>query len=91
MMTMINVHRTGRIEFSDKWEGDAICLGKATRAELKRAKVWARLAYDGVTLLVPGIPEAETEQEALEALWRWRGRVFERHAPSTQSPDGRAA
>ena len=67
MMTMINIHRTGRIEFSDKKEGDAICH-RATRAEIKRAKVFARLSYDGVTLLVPGIPEAETDEEALAAL-----------------------
>ncbi len=30
--------------------------------------VCARHAYDGVTLLVPGIPEAESYQEALRAL-----------------------
>lgn len=31
----------------------------------------ARHAYDGKTLLVPGVPEAETEDEALDALIRF--------------------
>jgi len=35
----------------------------------------ARHAYDGRTLLVPGIPEAETEQEALTALLAFRGHM----------------
>lgn len=31
-----------------------------------------RLAYDNETLLVPGIPEAENQEEALEALQKFR-------------------
>jgi hypothetical protein len=32
----------------------------------------ARHAYDGETLLVPGVPEAETQAAAMDALLRWR-------------------
>jgi len=31
----------------------------------------ARHAYDGELLLVPGVPEADSEEEALTALIRW--------------------
>lgn len=31
----------------------------------------ARLAYDGETLLVPGVPEAETDDGAVDALLAW--------------------
>ena len=31
----------------------------------------SRLAYDGKTLLVPGVPEAETDDEAYEAFEKW--------------------
>ena len=71
MKTLINVHRSGRIEFSDKWEPEAICLGEANREVLKRAQVRSRLAYDGVTHLVPGIPETDTDVAAYEALQTW--------------------
>ena len=32
----------------------------------------SRHAYDGKTLLVPGIPEADSEEEAFQALLRFR-------------------
>ncbi len=31
---------------------------------------------DGVTLLVPGVPEADTDQEAYDALVRWTRWAF---------------
>lgn len=38
-------------------------------------EVLARHAYDGETLLVPGIPEADTDDQALEALIAFRRQV----------------
>lgn len=47
-----------------------ICRGpaKAVRAKISVA---ARLAYDNVTLLVPGVPEADTPNQAVDALIGW--------------------
>lgn len=46
--------------------GLTVCRGDA-RAMKRAVEVVARHAYDGRTLLVPGIPEADTEVEALAA------------------------
>ena len=37
-----------------------------------------RHAYDGTTLLVPGVPEAPDQDAALEALATWRDWSFQR-------------
>lgn len=51
-------------------------VGSANNRDAKRFKeivsVNARHAYDGVTLLVPGIPEARNDDEAMDALLRFR-------------------
>lgn len=39
-------------------------------------EVLARHAYDGETLLVPGIPEATCDADALDALLAFRRRVI---------------
>ncbi|UWQ00832.1 host nuclease inhibitor protein [Aliiroseovarius crassostreae] len=36
----------------------------------------ARLAHDNRTLLVPGVPEAETDKQALDAFDEWVGWIF---------------
>ena len=47
------------------------------RARLEdRVSARARHAYDGETLLVPGLPETE-DDDALEVLNRWRDRAFQ--------------
>ncbi|MFN6055925.1 MAG: hypothetical protein ACK47C_07815 [Paracoccaceae bacterium] len=38
--------------------------------------VKARHAYDGKTLLVPGIPEAADDQAAIDALDKWKAWAF---------------
>lgn len=51
-------------------------VGHATNKDAKRFKdiisVNARHAYDGVTLLVPRMPEARDQNEALDALLYFR-------------------
>lgn len=68
---------SGLIEFGDalpanKADGGAIEIAKGPRAFLKTVvSVLARHGYDKGVLLVPGVPEAEDEQAAEDALWRW--------------------
>lgn len=38
-----------------------------------------RHGYDGTTLLVPGVPEARSDEDALEALERWRDWSFQHY------------
>lgn len=44
----------------------------------EKMNVWARHAYDGTSLLVPGIPEAKDPAEAVDALYKWLGFLNER-------------
>lgn len=48
-------------------------------------EVVSRHAYDGETLLVPGIPEAETDDQALDALIAFRHEVMRRLAEEAQT------
>lgn len=54
-------------------------VGHATNRDAKKFKsiisTYARHAYDGVTLMVPRMPEAETQDEALDALQWFRALV----------------
>lgn len=56
-----------------------IARGPAKKVrEFMQAK--ARHAYDGKTLLVPGVPEAEDQTAGLEALKKFKGWI-RAHAP----------
>lgn len=62
-------HANGRIRWSRRY----ILTAKPIAAELARSrhykmavKVWARLAYDNRTALVPGLPERHGDYAALE-------------------------
>lgn len=60
--------RDGRIEFGRRSPRNALPLATGPLRRLRGivcAK--ARHAYDGSTLLVPGVPEAETDTDALSA------------------------
>jgi len=61
--------RSGVIEFGQAEPAGAIAIGKASSTRLREAvSAVARHAYDGTTLLVPGIPEATDSNDALNAL-----------------------
>jgi len=49
---------------------------KSTAKLLAAIEVRARHAYDGKTLLVPGIPEAANDADALAALEKWSDWAF---------------
>lgn len=68
--------RSGELEVTDECPAGAIAIGYGPRRQLSNAILAiARHAYDGKTLLVPGIPEAATDDDALTALQRFQERV----------------
>ena len=80
----VNVGRDGVIVFEHL---PGLDLGRLTVASAPASKAKrlrevvtanARHAYDGVTLLVPGIPEAKSENEAVDAAIRFRALIEER-------------
>lgn len=73
------VHRNGVIGFAQRQPRNALRIATAPLRRLRSiVEVVARHAYDGKTLLVPGIPEAETEQQAFAAAHRFREQVLKR-------------
>lgn len=71
--------RRGVIEIAAYKPAGMFPLGKGRAERLTNIiQGIARQAYDGRTWLVPGIPEAETDEEAVEAAKRFRDRVSDR-------------
>jgi len=67
-------YRTGKIVFmtTDK-HPDTLTLCSGYGEEfINRVSVLARLAYDNETLLVPGVPEAADDEEAYQAVDKFR-------------------
>lgn len=65
-------YRSGQIMFGRSVPEGAIKVAQGPAKKLREMITCvARHAYDGKTLLVPGIPEAETEQDAENALRRF--------------------
>lgn len=66
--------RSGEVYFESCVPEGAIEIAKGRSIKwMNSVKIKCRLAYDGVTWLVPGIPEAKTDEEALVALTKFRG------------------
>ncbi len=67
------VYRSGVIGFGKTIPGNALELirGKASCLR-KEVSTPARLAYDNKTILCPGVPEAESEADAIKALEKFR-------------------
>lgn len=81
--------RNGVIEIgkeADVPEGAIVFARGSKRLLADICEVRSRLAYDGVTLLVPGIPEAEDDDAALDALEDWVSWAFQEHP---RDKDGR--
>lgn len=73
--------RTGQIEFGRKVPPGALPIAEAPAKKLRREiDVAARHAYDGKTLLVPGVPEAKHGAAALKALMAFRNWIAPRFA-----------
>ena len=69
--------RAGVIEFGTRTPKGCLTIASHGDREALEAAVGppARLAYDNKTLLVPGIPEADSDDDALEALLAFRDQV----------------
>ncbi|MBB4122943.1 hypothetical protein [Martelella radicis] len=81
--------RCGVIEFADCV--DDIPTGMlvfATGGDDLKAKVEtkARHGYDSDTLLVPGVPEASTDEEAMSAFQRWHEWAFPKELAAIHMP-----
>lgn len=65
-------YRSGEIGFSKKVpDGTLPIFFNCTKKEKDKISAYARLAYDNKTLLIPGIPEASTDEEAYTAFRRF--------------------
>lgn len=78
--------RGGVIEFGPRVPGGALPVDRGTeRSVRRRVEPLARHAYDGRTLLVPGIPEAESDVAAYEAYQRFK-RILDRARANVRLP-----
>ena len=63
---------SGQIEFGRRVPDGALPIARGPSKKLRDfVEARARHAYDGVTLLVPGVPEAPDQAAGLDALHRW--------------------
>ena len=70
------VWRNGVIDFGRAVPSGAIAVDYGLAADVRRrVDAESRHAYDGRTLLLPGIPEADTDDEAEVALVAFRQRL----------------
>lgn len=77
--------RDGVIEFGPFVPDGRLPIAEASSADAQSrvreiVEGICRHAYDGETLLVPGIPEADSDDQALDALFEFRRRVTDRLA-----------
>jgi hypothetical protein len=74
--TLAYCYASGHIEFGARCPDGALPI---VRGDDRRVREFvagvARHGYDGETLLVPGVPEAENERAALEKLVAWIERI----------------
>lgn len=78
-MAFAYCNRAGVIEIGSFTPKGALPLGKGKANTLTNIiQSIARLSKDNKTWLVPGVPEAETDEEALEAAIRFHARVKDR-------------
>lgn len=80
-MAVAYCYRSGQVMIGDRVPKGAMELCRARSPRLREAvEVVARHAYDGKTLLVPGIPEAEDDTQALRAADHFREQLLKRLA-----------
>lgn len=67
-------YRSGQIKVGPRCPEGALPLAYGPESRLRKAvSVRARHAYDGKTKLVPGVPEADNEDAAIEAARQFSG------------------
>ncbi len=71
--------RTGRVDFGPTVPEGALEIARDYESRLRKNVTPAcRLAYDNETLLVPGVPEADSDDEALDAILKFRDWIRQR-------------
>lgn len=64
--------RSGQIEFGQRVPDGAMHIANGDEPVVREVITQtARLAHDNLTLLVPGVPEATSEDDAMTALCRY--------------------
>lgn len=72
----IVAHRSGKAYVRQSVPQGTISVITGRKTELvELLSVHARHGFDGETFLVPGVPEAENERAALQALRKWQDRL----------------
>lgn len=80
-MAVAYCYRSGEILIGDLLPEGALELGRGRGRKFRDVvEVLARHAYDGKTLLVPGIPEADNDAQALKAAEAFRDQLQKRLA-----------
>lgn len=78
-MAVAFVYRSGEIGFGDQVAEGCLAIAQGDAMRLRTAvQAVARHAYDGQTLLVPGVPEADDDNDALNAVHAFCRRVHQR-------------
>ncbi len=86
MITRAYCYASGQIGFARSVPAGAIQIAMGSPTRLRKAvSAVARLAYDGKTLLVPGVPEAPNQRVAGDALARFIPEVEKRLYPARRS------
>lgn len=67
---------SGHLMFGKRCKRGALPIAYVSENDKDQFTAMARLAYDGETWLVPGVPEAEDQLAGVEALERFRDRVI---------------
>lgn len=66
-------YASGEIDFGRRVPTGALKIASGPAKVLReKIEVAARHGYDGDTLLVPGVPEAENQTVAMDALIAWK-------------------
>ena len=72
--TYVSAFRDGTISIGAKCKG-ALVLAKTARSDKKLRAIVSSIArhgYEAGVLLVPGVPEADTDNDALDAVMRFK-------------------
>ncbi|AWD90835.1 host nuclease inhibitor [Burkholderia phage vB_BmuP_KL4] len=79
--------QSGLIEFASAVPSGALLIADGPGKELRRViGVWARHSRSNDELLVPGVPEADTEDAKLDALIAFSLRIKDRLAKARANP-----
>lgn len=81
-------YASGQIGFASREVPDgAIHFASGPKKTLEPfVSVMARHAYDGETLLVPGVPEADDQEAGVDALRKWCGWIADRAPEGVDVP-----